>query len=75
VDGEDPTGLREGEVVEVFPTDGGGFFHQDRGRLVGLSAGEVVIEKEVQGTGKKIRVHAPRWQFRVRRVKGGKEKL
>jgi hypothetical protein len=75
VDQSDPTGLKEGEEVEVFPTDGGGFFHQDRGKLVGLSGGEVVIVKDVQGTGKQIRVHAPRWQFRVRRVKGEKGKL
>jgi hypothetical protein len=75
VDESDPTGLKEGDEVEVFPTDGGGFFHQDKGKLVGLSSGEVVIVKDVEGTGKQIRVHAPRWQFRVRRLKGEKSKL
>lgn len=28
VDGADPTQLKAGELVELFPTDGGGFTHQ-----------------------------------------------
>lgn len=43
VDGHDPTGLQQGAYVELFPTDGGGYTHQDRGRLVKLSRDEVAI--------------------------------
>ncbi|PVH85275.1 glutathione s-transferase-related protein-like protein [Cadophora sp. DSE1049] len=70
VDESDPSGLKAGEWVEVWPTDSGSR-HRDRGRLVGLSAREVVVETgggEVAG----VRVHAPRHGFRVRRVDGGK---
>ncbi|KAH7419977.1 hypothetical protein BKA64DRAFT_716358 [Cadophora sp. MPI-SDFR-AT-0126] len=70
VDEGDPSALKLGEWVEVWPTDSGSG-HRDRGRLVGLSGREVVLETgggEVEG----VRVHAPRHGFRVRRVDGGK---
>ncbi|KAH7350796.1 hypothetical protein BKA65DRAFT_499005 [Rhexocercosporidium sp. MPI-PUGE-AT-0058] len=66
----DPSGLKKGEWVEVWPTDSGSR-HRDRGRLVGLSAKEIVVETE-EGEVKGVRVHAPRHGFRVRRVEGGK---
>ncbi|KAH6713170.1 hypothetical protein BKA61DRAFT_484311 [Leptodontidium sp. MPI-SDFR-AT-0119] len=66
----DPSGLKRGEWVEVWPTDSGSR-HRDRGRLVGLSMREVVIETEGGEVGG-VRVHAPRHGFRVRRVEGGK---
>jgi hypothetical protein len=72
VDGSDPSGLKKGEEVEIWPIDSG-FSHKDRGRLVGLSTGEVVIEGRME-SGKEVRIHCPRHGFRVRRLKGG-EKL
>lgn len=73
VDAGDPLGLKRGDVVEVWPIDSG-FSHRDRGRLVGLGAGEVVVESRTEG-GKVVRVHAPRHGFRVRRVGDGGAKL
>jgi len=67
VDGDEPIvkiyGLKEGDVVEVWPVDSGSA-HVDIGRLVGLTAREVVIETDVG-----FRVHAPRHGFRVRPAK------
>ncbi|KAK0638765.1 hypothetical protein B0T16DRAFT_338623 [Cercophora newfieldiana] len=73
VDGEEPVvrkyGLREGDLVEVWPVDTGSA-HVDVGRLVGLSAVEVVFE-----TDKGFRVHAPRDGFRVKPVKRAEASL
>jgi len=69
VDESDPSGLKAGEWVEVWPTDSGSR-HRDQGSLVGLSGREIVVETgdgEVEG----VRVHAPRHGFRVRRVDKG----
>jgi len=68
VDESDPTKLKKGEMVEVWPIDSG-FTRRDRGRLVGLSVGEVVIEGRMEGGGE-VRIHSPRHGFRVRRLKG-----
>lgn len=65
VDPRDPTRLTAGTLVEFFPTDGGGFFHQDRGRLLKLTAREVAIAIAAT-SGEEIHLHAPRWQFRLR---------
>jgi len=73
VDEGDPSGLRKGEIVEVWPTDSG-FNHRDRGRLVGLSTAEIVVEGMMEG-GEGVRIHCPRHGFRVRRVEKGSEKL
>jgi hypothetical protein len=65
VDDHDPTGLNEGEEVEMYPADWL-TEHRDRGRLVGLTANEVTIAVE----GKKdveIRIHAPRTGFKIQR--------
>lgn len=69
VDASDPLQLREGQDVEVWPTDSG-FRHRDRGSLIGLDEDEVVI---AAGTG--IRLHFPRTGFRVAAVGGDKSKL
>jgi len=69
VDESDPTGLKKGEMVEVWPIDSG-FSRKDRGKLVGLSTREVVIEGRMEGGGE-VRIHCPRHGFRVRRLKGG----
>lgn len=69
VDEADPTGLRKGEEVTVWPTDSG--FrgpNRDTGTLVGLSREEVVIRIMVEGRG--LYVHAPRWGFKVVRASG-----
>lgn len=70
VDEMDPSGLRKGDEVEVWPTDSG-VNHRDRGRLVGLNGREIVVETR-SGKVEGVRVHAPRHGFRVRRVKEGK---
>jgi len=64
----DPSGLRAGEEVLVYPTDTGRL-NKDRGRLVALDGREIVVE--VGGEGGTVRVHAPRHGFRV--VKVGEE--
>jgi glutathione S-transferase len=62
----DPLGLKVGDEVLIWPTDSGSL-HKDRGRLIGLKEDEVVIE--VQGSdGTPIRLHTPRWGFRVVKV-------
>ena len=74
VDEDDPLALKEGQDVEVWPTDTG-FRHKDRGRLVGLTKMEVVIEVESKVGGRVVRIHAPRTGFRVRAVGGDGSKI
>jgi hypothetical protein len=74
VDGDDPSGLREGQVVEFWPTDSG-FNHRDQGRLVKLTKDEMAISLTTKLEGKEIRLHAPRWNFRIRAVKSDASKL
>lgn len=62
----DPSGLQKGDEVEVWPTDSGSN-HRDRGRLVKLDGGEIVVQGRTGG-GKTVRIHAPRHGFRVRKV-------
>ncbi|KAG9229353.1 glutathione s-transferase-related protein-like protein [Amylocarpus encephaloides] len=70
VDEDDPTGLKEGQEVDVWPIDSG-FKHKDRGRLVRLDGNEIVVEKE-NDSGVTVRIHAPRHGFRVSGVEGSK---
>ena len=70
VDGDDPSGLKKGDEVEVWPTDSGSS-RRDRGVLIGLGRVEIVLEGQMEG-GKEVRIHAPRHGFRVRKVKGEK---
>lgn len=74
VDQTDPLGLKEGDEVEIWPTDTGTKNH-DRGRVVCVSVKEIVIGVVAPG-GKggsqeenEIRVHFPREKYRVVRVK------
>lgn len=67
VEALDPSGLKKGEEVEVWPTDTG-FNHKDRGSLVKLDREEIVVEKSMGDGSTKVRVHAPRHGFRVVRV-------
>lgn len=64
-------GLKEGQDVEVWPTDTG-FRHRDRGRLVGLGRDEVVLEVQSKVGGRMVRVHTPREGFRVQAISGGR---
>ncbi|KAF2155776.1 hypothetical protein K461DRAFT_310393 [Myriangium duriaei CBS 260.36] len=65
VDAKDPTGLKEGQEVMVWPIDTG-FNHKDKGRLVGLDKEEVVIAvKTKKDPSKEVLLHAPRLGFRV----------
>lgn len=66
VDASDPTGLKKGQEIEVWPIDSG-VNYRDRGRLVGLSGAEIVIESKTKN-GQVVRVHTPRHGFRVRSV-------
>jgi hypothetical protein len=55
--------LAKGKKVALWPTDTGAN-HKDVGRLVSLTANEVVIEPEAEGG--QVRLHAPRHGFRLR---------
>ena len=74
VDSTDPLQLAEGVEVKVWPTDGGGKGHEDRGRLVKLDKYEVAIQTKASD-GREIRLHAPRWNFRIRPVANDKAKM
>ncbi|KAI9709975.1 MAG: hypothetical protein M1820_003053 [Bogoriella megaspora] len=73
VDGNDPLRLKEGTTVEVWPIDSG-FSHKDRGRLVGLTKDEVVAAVQTKER-REVRVHMPRWGFRIREVDSGNARL
>ncbi|KAI5796263.1 hypothetical protein DFH27DRAFT_502126, partial [Peziza echinospora] len=69
-DTQEPLGLAKNEWVLVTPTNTGRSFPQ-RGRLVGLDVGEVVVEVEVEVDGgdqgkKKVRVHFPRLGYSIK---------
>ncbi|KAH6674310.1 hypothetical protein B0J14DRAFT_589717 [Halenospora varia] len=63
VDGNDPTGFKKGQQVEVWPTDTG-FSNKDKGKLLTLNRLEIVTESQTK-SGKTVRVHAPRHGFRI----------
>ena len=67
VDENDPTGLKKGALVESWPTDTG-FRHRDKGRLLKMDKQEVVLENE-----KGVRIHLPRWNFRIKEVMQGEK--
>lgn len=62
----DPTWLRKGDLVEVWPIETG-FNPKDRGRLVVLNGEEILIESRTQ-IGESVRVHTPRHGFRLKSV-------
>ncbi|PQE04697.1 glutathione S-transferase protein [Rutstroemia sp. NJR-2017a BBW] len=69
VDAKDPTGLQQGQEVEVWPVDSG-MNYKDTGKLVGLTTEEIVIESHMKD-GEKVKVHTPRHGFRIRAANGG----
>jgi hypothetical protein len=74
VDANDPTGFKAGDEVEIWPIETG-FSHHDRGTLITLTPDEMVIAKKTKVGGKEIHVHAPRWGFRIARVREPEAKL
>lgn len=70
VDGSDPLGLKKGQYVESWPIDSGSR-HHDRGRLVSLTSREVVLASQSKVGGKEVRIHHPRWNYRIKAVSGG----
>jgi hypothetical protein len=67
---EDPTGLKEGQEVDMYPVDTG-YDRKDSGKLVGLNAHEAVISAQSKEGGKEIRIHYPRWNFKITPAKKG----
>jgi hypothetical protein len=66
IEANDPSGLKKGQEIELWPVDSG-FRNKDRGTLISLSDDEVVIETRTD-EGKTLRVHAPRHGFRFKPV-------
>jgi hypothetical protein len=60
----DPLGLKQDEVVSMWPIDTG-YDRKDTGRLVKLTADEVAIATKSEQGGKEIRIHYPRWNYTV----------
>ena len=71
IENKDPVGagLRQGQLVGSWPVDTG-FRHKDVGKLVKLNKEELVLEVDGKG-GKTVRVHHPRWNFRVKAIGDG----
>ena len=69
VDPGDPLGLKKGQDVESWPVDSG-VKHHDRGKLVSLTSKEVVLASQSKVGGKEVRIHHPRWNYRIRAVGG-----
>ncbi|KAL9634566.1 MAG: hypothetical protein Q9164_004013 [Protoblastenia rupestris] len=67
VDENDPACLKKGALVESWPTDTGSR-NRDKGRLLKMDKQEVVLENE-----KGVRIHLPRWNFRIREVTQGEK--
>jgi hypothetical protein len=74
IDANDPTGLRAGDEVEVWPIETG-FTHKDRGSLVTLTPSEMVVAKKTKVGNHEIRVHVPRWGFRIAKVSDAASRL
>lgn len=70
VDSSDPVaqalGLKAGSKVEVYPEDiTGGEKDKEVGELVTLSAQEVVVKTKTQDGSAEVRIHAPRYNYKV----------
>lgn len=72
-DALDPLQLPKGTFVSLSPTDGGNRY-KDEGTLLKLTRDEAAIELEASN-GKKIHLHAPRWNFRIRAAQAQKAQL
>lgn len=69
---KDPTGLKQGVLVQLYPLDGGGFSEstRDTGRLIKLTKDEVAIAVRSETDDIEVHVHAPRWGFKAQQVDG-----
>ena len=65
VDDDDPLQLKAEQQVELWPTDTC-VNHRDQGSLVGLAQDEIILESSTKMAEQSIRVHAPRYGFKVR---------
>ncbi|QDS69554.1 hypothetical protein FKW77_007861 [Venturia effusa] len=74
VDINDPTGLRAGDEVEMWPIDTGSS-HRDRGTLVTLTPHEMAVAKKTKIGDQEIHVHMPRWGFRIAKARAVEVKL
>ena len=74
VDANDPLGLEKGQDIESWPIDSG-FKHHDRGRLVSLTSKEAVLASQSKIGGIEVRIHHPRWNYRIKAVSGEGAKL
>ena len=63
IDSNEPLGLKQDQDVEVAPIDTGKTGVQ-KGKLLGLDATEVVVGSKTK-SGSQLRVHFPRWNFKV----------
>jgi len=61
---EDPSGLKQGEEVEIFPIDTG-FSRRDKGRLVHFTSAEIAVSAKAEQGDKEVRIHFPRWNFSI----------
>lgn len=62
--------VKSGQTVASWPVDTG-FTHHDVGKLVKLDKREVVLEVEGVNGRPPVRVHHPRWNYRVQPVEEG----
>jgi hypothetical protein len=67
IDANDPTGLKAGDEVDIWPYDSG-FSHKDRGKLITLTPSEMVVAKQTKVGNQEIRIHMQRWGFRIAKV-------
>jgi hypothetical protein len=66
VDESDFVGVKKVADVEVWPIDDhSGRKTREIGELVSLTHSEVVIEKNTQNEETRVRVHLPRWNYRL----------
>lgn len=65
IDDTDPTGLRKGEEIDIYPTDmASGFVHRDSGKQVELTVNGVTVETPTKN-GPEVRIYYPRQNIRV----------
>jgi hypothetical protein len=74
VDAHDPTALKAGDEVTVWPVDTG-FKHRDSGKLLGLTPNDIIILKRTTVGNLDIHVHLPRWGYRVVKATQGGFKM
>ncbi|KAK3670229.1 hypothetical protein LTR78_009884 [Recurvomyces mirabilis] len=60
----DPSGLKDGEEVDMYPNDTG-YNRKDTGKLIKLTSSEAVISTKSKQDAKELRIHYPRWNFTI----------